>query len=185
MDICGPMHIESMGENKFFLLLVDDYTHMTWIFFLMSKGEAYEKFQIFQAMVERESVKKIKILRSDRGGEFLSREFSEYCDKAGIQCELTPLYMPQHNDMVERKNRTVTEKTRCLLKCSGLPASFWAEATVTIVYLMNISLTITTPNETPYELWTGVKPNVKHLRVFRCIAMVQVPTQKWYKLDDK
>lgn len=97
------MHIESMGENKFFLLLVDDYTHMTWIFFLMSKGEAYEKFQIFQAMVKQESGKKIKILQLDKRGEFHSRAFSEYCDKVGIQRELTLPYTPQHNGTVERK----------------------------------------------------------------------------------
>lgn len=111
MDICGPMHVRSMGGNKFFLLLVDDYTRMTWVYFLQSKSEAFECFLKFQAAVERETVLKVKVLRSDRGGEFLSREFNDHCERSGIQRELTPSYTPQLNGTVERKNRVIVEKT--------------------------------------------------------------------------
>lgn len=145
------MHIESLGGNRYFFLLVDNFSRITWIRFLQSKGQTFETFLKFQAQVERETGNKIKIIPSDIGGEFLSKEFNEHCEKLEIQRELSPPYTPQYNGTVERKNRVVVEKIRCLLKCSGLPVVFWAEAAATAVHLINISPTEAIPNSTPYE----------------------------------
>lgn len=98
---------------------------------------------------------------------------------------MTLLYTPQYNGTVERKYRVVVEKIRCLLKSSGLRIALWAEATAAAVYLINISLMKVIYNSTPYELWTGVKTNVKHLKVFGCLAFTQVPSQKRMKLESK
>lgn len=94
-------------------------------------------------------------------------------------------YTPQHNGTVEQKNQTIVEKARCLLKSSALPMAFWAEAASAAVYLGNISPTEPLPDKTPYEQWTGVKPTVKHLKVFGCLGFVQIPSQRRHKLEDK
>lgn len=139
----------------------------------------------FHASVERETGKKLKVLQSDKGREFMSLEFRRYSDKLGIRRELTVPYTPQQNGVVERKNRTVVEMTRCLLKSAGLPINYWAEAASTSVYLINRSPTQALRNKTPYEMWYGAKPAVGHLRVFGSIVFVLIPAQKHAKLDEK
>lgn len=83
--------------------------------------------------MERQTGDKIRIIHSDKGGKFLSKEFNEHYEKLGIQHEMTPSYTPQYNRTVERNNRVVVEKIRCF------PISFWAEVAATAVYLINIS----------------------------------------------
>ena len=80
-------------------------------------------------------------MRSDRGGEFLSNEFKAFCAENGIQRQLTAPYTPQQNGVLERKNRTIVEMARSLLKGKELPNYFWAEAVATSVYLLNLSPT--------------------------------------------
>ena len=91
--------------------------------------------------MEKESGRNIKVLRSDRGGEFLSNEFKIFCAEKGIQRQLTAPYIPEQNGVAERKNRTVVEMARSLLKEKDLPNYFWAEAVATTVHLLNISPT--------------------------------------------
>lgn len=141
----------SLWGDHFFLVLVVDFTLMTCIFFLKPKAEAFESFMKFQALVERKSRKNIKIMWSDRGGEFLSLEFNDHCDRVGIQWELTTSYTPQLNGIVERKNWTIVEMTQFLLKGSGLLATFWAKAAAATIYLINVMPTDVVPEKTPYE----------------------------------
>ncbi|KAI3675541.1 hypothetical protein L1987_85131 [Smallanthus sonchifolius] len=108
-DVCGPMPTKSLGGNRYFLLFTDDASRMTWVYFLQNKFEVFEKFKIFKAKVETEMSKKIKAFRTDRGGEFCSKEFMFFCEKEGIRRDLTPPYTPEHNGVSERKNRTVVE----------------------------------------------------------------------------
>lgn len=84
VDLCGPMQSNSLGGNRYFMLLIDDYSRMSWVYFLQSMSEAFEQFKNFQAMVERQSGCKLKVLRTDRGGEFTSNEFKQYCARSGI-----------------------------------------------------------------------------------------------------
>ena len=93
----------------------------------------------------------IKKLRTDRGGEFLSNEFTSFCEENGICRELTAPYTPQQNGVAERKNRTVVEMARSMLKAKELPDQFWGEAVATAVYLLNISPTKAVQNKTPYH----------------------------------
>ncbi|GKA02679.1 retrovirus-related pol polyprotein from transposon TNT 1-94 [Tanacetum coccineum] len=79
----------------------------TWVYFLNEKSQAFEAFKKFKAMVEKEKGLKIKSMRSDRGGEFLSKEFNKFCEDNGIRRFLMALYSPQQNGVVERKNRTI------------------------------------------------------------------------------
>lgn len=136
-------------------------------------------------MVERQTRSKIKVLHIDKGGEFTSQEFNSFCERHGIIKQLTTPYTPQQNGVSERKNRTIMEMARALLKDKGMPLKFWAEVVLTAVQLINISFTIALKNKTPYEVWLGYKPKVSHLWVFRCIAYSLLPSNKLQKLDTK
>ena len=94
-DLCGPMNIESLGGSRYFLLFTDDYSRMSWVYFLENKSEAFERFKKFKALVERKSGLLIKTLRIDRGGEFVSIDFNAFCEENGICRELTTPYTPK------------------------------------------------------------------------------------------
>ncbi|XP_058000540.1 uncharacterized protein LOC110654465 [Hevea brasiliensis] len=121
--------------------------------FLKYKPETFENFRKFKAMVEKQSGQCIKALRTDRGGEFLSKEFNHFCEENGICRELMAPYTLEKNGVAERKNHTIVEMARSLLKGKGLPNQHWAEAIATVVYLLNISPTKVVLNQTPYEAW--------------------------------
>ncbi|KAI5348230.1 hypothetical protein L3X38_001117 [Prunus dulcis] len=183
-DICGPMQIASMSENRYFLLFIDDYTRMAWVYFLRNKSNDVECFKKFKAMTELQSGHKVKSFRSDRGGEFMSNEFLTYCSEAGIQRQLTVAYSPQQNVVVERKNRTVIEMAKSMLHEKSLPYEFWAEAVHTAVYLLNRCLSKSLKKMTPFEAYTGRKPGIAHLKVFGCLCHVLIPSVLRHKLEE-
>ncbi|KAJ4820349.1 polyprotein [Rhynchospora pubera] len=184
-DLCGPMEVESIGGSKYLMLLIDDYSRMTWVYFLSYKSEAFGLFKRFKAMAETQTGVRLKALRSDRGGEFQSNEFKQFCEKEGVLQQLTTPYTPEQNGVAERKNRTVVELARSMLKSKNLPNLFWAEAVATAVYLLNLSPTKAVMNRTPYEAWFERKPIVSHLRIFGCVAYTLVNSHSRKKLDAK
>ena len=107
MDLCGPSRKEGTGKENYFMLVIDDYSRLTWVAFLKEKYEAFEKFKIFKALTENQTGKRLKVVRSDRGGEFCSRYFKEFFDDHGIKREYTIPGTPQQNGVVERHNRSV------------------------------------------------------------------------------
>lgn len=126
-DLCGPLTPATLAGNKYFLLLVDDFSKMMWLYMLANKDEAMGAFKKFRILVEKESEKKIKVLRMDRGGEFCSKQFSTYCEDTGIGRHYTEPYTPQQNGVVERRNRTVVAMARSFLKEKGMPATLWGK----------------------------------------------------------
>lgn len=94
-DLCGPISPDTASGCRYFFLLVDDFSRFMWVYFLRSKDEALKAFKNFRALVEKESEEKIKVFRTDRGGEFTSNEFKEYCEGAGIERHYTTPYTPQ------------------------------------------------------------------------------------------
>jgi len=96
-DVCGPMSIESLGGSRYFLLFTDDYSRMSWVYFLKFKSEVFENFRKFKALVEKQSGCSLKALHSDRGGEFTSKEFDDFCEKNGIHRELSAPRTPEKN----------------------------------------------------------------------------------------
>ncbi|MCO5547266.1 hypothetical protein L7F22_000713 [Adiantum nelumboides] len=135
-------------------------------------------------MVEKEDLK-VKSIRSDRGGEFLSEDFARWCKSEGIRRQLTTPYTPSQNGVVERKNRTIMEMARAMLAHASLPRSYWAEACNTAVYIQNRSPTHALQDMTPFQAYYGCKPTVSHFRVFGCSAFVHIPKEKRQKLDFK
>jgi len=150
-DLCGPMKTESLSRSWYFLLFIDDYNLFSWVYFLKFKSKTFDNLKKFKAFVEDESGKKLKALCTDRSGEFLSSEFTAYCDEHGIHRELTAPHTLEQNGVVEWKNKTVVEMARGLLKAKGLSNYFWGEAIATAVYLLNISPTKAVLNKTPFE----------------------------------
>ncbi|OMO69396.1 Integrase, catalytic core [Corchorus capsularis] len=122
------------------------------------------------ALVEKESGFKIQALRSDRGGEFTSNGFQEFCDAKGICRLLTTPRSPQQNRVVKRKNRTVLKMTRSMLKTKKMPKEFWAQDVDCAVYLLNKCTTRAVENKTPLEAWSGKKPSVSHLKLMDRMA---------------
>lgn len=149
------------------------------------KVKALDKFKEFKALAEKQSGQYLKVLRSDRGGEYTSNLFKSFCRAHGIYHHLTTAYTPQQNGVTERKNRTILDMARSMVKAKHMPRTFWAEAVLCAVYLLNRCPTKSVGNKTPNEAWSGSKPSVGHLRIFGCIAYAHVPDQKRKKLDDK
>ncbi|MCO5594848.1 hypothetical protein L7F22_048882 [Adiantum nelumboides] len=103
-DLCGKMSTSALGGSFNFLLLVDDYSRKMWVYFIREKSEAFGKFKLWHKLVENETGKKVKKLRTDRGGEFISDEFNSYCNDYGIKRQLTTAHTPQQNGVVKRGN---------------------------------------------------------------------------------
>ncbi|CAH9095067.1 unnamed protein product [Cuscuta epithymum] len=182
-DLCGPMGTESLGGRRYFLMITDDFTRMSWVYFQKTKSEALENFKKFKALVENQTGKSVKALRTDRGGEFSSNAFTEFCDEHGIRREFTAPYTPEQNGVAERMNRTVVEMARSMLKAKNMPTKFWGEAVSTAVYILNVCPTKAVLNCTPFEAWRKKTPSVGHMKVFGCIAYTLVNLRT--KLEDK
>ncbi|KAL8087732.1 hypothetical protein AgCh_037766 [Apium graveolens] len=184
-DIAGPFDIPSLGGNRYYLTFVDDFSRKSWVYIIKEKSEALDKFKEFKALAEKQSGYYLKTLRSDRGGEYTSNLFKSFCRAHGINHQLTTTYTPQQNGVAERKNRTILDMARSMVKAKHLPRTFWAEPVQCAVYLLNRCPTKSVRNKTPNEAWSGSKPSVGHLRIFGCIAYAHIPDQKRKKLDDK
>ena len=181
---------------------------MLWVSLLKQKLEAFEAFKSFKAQAEREKELKRSLgfptaskgcplsagcwssllrgfripFRTDNGGEFTSKEFISFCSEHGIQRHFSTPYTPEQNGVVERKNRTILDMTRAMLKNKNLPKG---EAVSTAVYLLNRAPTKSLEGKTPYEGWTGRQPYVEHLKVFGCIVVVKTLGKSLRKLDDR
>ena len=123
-------------------------------------------------------------MRTDHGGEFTFEEFSKWCEEKGIRRQLTIPYTPQQNRVVERKNRTVVGLIRSVLKEKSLSLELWGEAINTCAYVLNRSSTKSSQEKTPYEMWSGKKPKLSHLRIFGLIVHVKTPGALG-KLEDR
>jgi transposase InsO family protein len=102
LDVCGPIPSSSISGYAYYVFFIDDYSRKTLVYFLKSKYEVFSKFKEFKALIENLFVKRIKILRSDNGGEYNSKDFRKYCKYVGIKRDLTTPYNPQQNG-VEKK----------------------------------------------------------------------------------
>ncbi|GJZ45702.1 retrotransposon protein, putative, ty1-copia subclass [Tanacetum coccineum] len=127
------------------------------------KDEAIDKFVLYKTEVENQLGKKIKVVLSDGGGEYVS-PYANLCAKHGIRHEFTAPCSPQQNGTAERKNRTLKEMVNAMLISSSLSQDIWGEANLTATYLLN-KIPRKEKEETPYELWMGKKPSYQYLRV--------------------
>ena len=182
-DICDLKFIQTRGGKKYFLILIDDCTRYCYVYLLRSKYEALEMFQHFKNEVENQLDRKIKVIRSDRGGEY-EAPFGDFCSQHGIIHQTTAPYSPQQNGVAEHKNKTLKEMMNALLLSSGLPQNLWGEAILSANYILN-RIPHKKTNKSPYELWKGRRPSYKYLKVWGCLAKVAVPIPKKVKIGQK
>jgi transposase InsO family protein len=142
------------------MILIDDYSRMTWVTFLKEKSKEFENLKELKALVENKTNLKINWLRLDKGSEFISNEFKEFCEiheiKTFFSCKNST-----KNGVVERNNRTIQEMVRTMLNEANLSCRFWTEAINDVIYILNIGKIRVNENKTPYELWKGRPKPVK------------------------
>lgn len=185
VDVCGPMRNESKGKARYFLTLTDDYSRWTEVRFLRKKSKVLQFFKKFKALVEKQTGQTIKCLQSDNGRKFCNEEFDRFLKEEEIARKFTTPYTPQLNGVAERKNRTFMKMARCMLTQSKLPISFWAEGVATANFVRNRCITKILTDKTPYELWYGKRPNVKHIRIFGEVAYMLDKTPGKGKLEPR
>jgi transposase InsO family protein len=133
------MSTTSLHGLSYYVMFIDDFSRKTWIFFMKTKDEAFSRFQEFRAQIENQIGEKIKVLRSDNGGEYTSNDFKDFCKKAGIKRELVVSYNPQQNGVAERKNRSIIGFAKAMMHDQELSMFLWEEACNTMVYVHNKS----------------------------------------------
>ncbi|KAI5324165.1 hypothetical protein L3X38_033238 [Prunus dulcis] len=161
----APLSIASRGGFSYFITFTDDYSRLGYVYLIKYKSKAFEKFKEFKNEVEKQTGKSIRILRSDRGGEYLSTEFLEYLKKHDILSQWTPPGTPQLNGVSERRNRTLIDMVRSMMSYTDLPVLFWGYALQTAAYLLNKVPSNSMPR-TPHEMWFGRKPSLNHLKIW-------------------
>jgi transposase InsO family protein len=181
-DLCGPL-ADSLGKSKYIATFLDDYSGFSTVVLLKQKSDTYDAVVNTINMFETQTGRKVKAVRSDRGGEYMSNALQDYFKEKGIQHQPTMAYSPQSNGKAERLNRTLQEKARAMMSEANLPESLWGEAVNTANYLKNKSPTAN-KDKTPWELFFGKKPDLSNLRPFGCEAFVHIPKTKRSKLDD-
>ncbi|KAJ9566747.1 hypothetical protein OSB04_002713 [Centaurea solstitialis] len=164
-DVCGPFSHEARGGYRYFITFTDDFSRYGYVYLMRHKSEAFEKFKEFQNEVHNQHDRKIKFLRSARGGEYLSQEFDSHLKECGIVSQLTPPYTPQMNGVSERRNRTLLDMVRSMMCRSTLAISFWGHALETTSHILNKGSTKSI-EKTPYEIWTGKKPKLSFLKIW-------------------
>ncbi|GJR79293.1 retrovirus-related pol polyprotein from transposon TNT 1-94 [Tanacetum coccineum] len=166
MDLCGPMRVASVNGKKYILVIVDDFSRFTWVYFLRSKDETPEIIKKFIAQAQLNYKAKVCKIQTDNGTEFKNATLKAHYEKIGIMQQFSIAHTPQKNGVVERRNRTLVEAARTMLIFSRLPEFLWAEAVATACFTQNRSIINTRYNKTPYELLRGRKLNVKYFHVF-------------------
>ncbi|GJX63996.1 putative ribonuclease H-like domain-containing protein [Tanacetum coccineum] len=168
MDLFGPTFVKSLMKKMYCLVVTDDYSRFTWVFFLATKDETSGILKSFITGIENLVDHKVKVIRCDNGTEFKNREMNQFCEMKGILRQFSIARTPQQNGVAERRNRTLIEAARTMLADSKLPTTFWAEAVNTACYVQNRVLVVKPYNKTPYELFHGRTPTLSFMRPFGC-----------------
>jgi hypothetical protein len=192
-DICGPFNVKSVDGYDSFITFTYDYSRYGYIYPIKERSEALDKFKIFKAEVENQHDLKIKIVRSDRGGEYYGQHtpygqvpgsFAKSLMEQGIVAQYSMPGEPQQNGVAERCNRTLMDMVRCMISYSTLPVSLWMEALKTAIHILNRVPSKSVP-KTSYEIRTGRVPSVNHLRVWGSPREAKVFNPTIAKLDPK
>nr|GEV19806.1 hypothetical protein [Tanacetum cinerariifolium] len=140
MDLCGPMRVASINGKRYVLVIVDDYSRYTWTHFLRSKDETPEVLIDFLRLVQRGLQAQVRVVRTDKGTEFMNQTLHSYLAAEGIQHQTSVARTPEQNGVVKKQNRTLVEAARTMLSAAKVPLFFWAEAIATACFTQNRSL---------------------------------------------
>ncbi|GKA31723.1 putative ribonuclease H-like domain-containing protein [Tanacetum coccineum] len=185
MDLFGPTFMSSLMHKKYCLVVTDDYSRFTWVFFLTTKDETSEILKNFIKEIENLVDKIVKIIRSDNGTEFKNKVMDDFCREKGIKREYSISRTPQQNGVAKRRNKTLIKAARTMLADSKLPTTFWAKVVSTACYVQNRVLIVKPHNKTPYELFRGFKPTLSFMRPFGCHVPIINTLDSLGKFDGK
>ena len=171
-DVCGSFDVQIRSGYTYFIIFIDDLFRYKYVYLIKHKSEAFEKFKEFMHEVEKQTGKFVKVLRSDRGGEYLSLEFLRYLKDNGIVFQWIPLGTPQLNGVSERRNWILLDMVWSMMSFIDLPLFFWRHVFLTSIHLLNRGLSKSVPT-TPYEIWFDKKPSLDYLMTWRCLAYIK------------
>jgi hypothetical protein len=192
-DICGPFSVKSVEGFDSFIIFTDDFSRYGYIYPIKERSKALDKFKIFKAEVENQHDTKIKVVRSDHGGEYYSRHtpygqvpgpFVRFLQENSIVTQYSLSGDPQQNEMAERRNRILMDMVRSMLSNSTLPISLCMEGLKPAIHILNRILSKSVP-KTSYELWIGRKLTLNYLHVWGCPAEAKLFNPSIMKLDPK
>lgn len=170
-DLCGPIY------GCYISGIIDVASGMVWVRIIKKKSYTSQHVMEWCTRAQTQTGKTLKRFHSDGGGEYLSNELKTFFMKQGTVMTTTTKGTPQHNGIMERMNRTILEIARSMLWHAHMHVSYWMDAVTTAVYLINrmVPSSLKSLNMTRYEAWTGVKPDLSHLRVFGCDVFRHIP----------
>nr|GEZ25953.1 retrovirus-related Pol polyprotein from transposon TNT 1-94 [Tanacetum cinerariifolium] len=185
MDLCGLMRVASINGKRYVLVIVDDFSRYTWTHFLRSKEETPKVLIDFIKLVQRGLQAQVRVVRTDKGTEFLNQTLHAYFAAEGIQHQTSVARTPKQNGVVERRNRTLVEAARTILNAAKVPLFFWAEAIATACFTQNRSLVIPRHEKTPYHIINDRKPSVKFFHIFGFICYIVRDGENLDKMKEK
>lgn len=191
IDTVGPISTPSLSRCKYFVLATEEYSNFKLIEFVRAKSDVGSALKQIVTRTELQSKRPVKKIVTDNGSEYVNLALSSWLDERGIVHETSAQYTPEQNGRAERANRTIIEGIRTLLhSCKftddHMKQQSWAEAANTVVYTTNLLLSPRSKEKTRFELFTGKKPDVAHLRTFGQRAMVRIPdSQRSGKYSEK
>lgn len=191
IDICGPFLTQTHDGFKYFITFTDDLSRFGYVYLIVEKSNALDMFKVFKAEVENQLDLKIKVVISDRGGEFYGRfdearrnlgPFARFLQQEGIVAQYTNPGTPQQNGVFERRNKTLKDMMRSMIANTNLPIFLWGEALKTKNYIPN-KVPTKSVNQIHFELWNKRKPSLNHIRVCGCKAEAKLYNPLEKKLD--
>nr|GEV02147.1 retrovirus-related Pol polyprotein from transposon TNT 1-94 [Tanacetum cinerariifolium] len=172
IDLFRPTFVKSLNKKSYYLVVTDDYSRFTWVFFLATKNETSPILKTFITGLENQLSLKVKVIRSYNGTESTNNDLNQFCRIKGIKREFSIPRTLQQNGVAKRKNRTLIKAARTMLADSLLPIPFWAEAVNTACYVQNRVLVTKPYNKTPYELLHDRTPSIGFMRPFDCLVTI-------------
>ncbi|GJY83812.1 putative ribonuclease H-like domain-containing protein [Tanacetum coccineum] len=185
MYLFGPTNVKSLMKKYYCLVVTDDFSRFSWVFFLAIKDETSGILKTFITEIENQLDYKVKVIRSDNGTEFKNSVMNQFCEIKGIKREFSVARTPQQNGVAKRRNRTLIEAARTMLVDSKLATTFWAEAVNIACYVLNRVLVIKPHNKTPYELIRGRIPLIDFMKTFGCPVTILNTRNHLGKFDGK
>jgi transposase InsO family protein len=190
-DLTGPFNkAGAHSGGRYVLVVVDDYSRFVWVRVLNTKDSStvltvLQEYKAWAEARQHTHGHRLLAIRCDGGGEFHSTASLEWYAEHGIEVQTTAPHTSQTNGVAERMHRTIMDKVRTVLSSASMPAAFWPEAVKYVAHTINRLPSRSLGNTTPFELWTGQKPDISHLRPFGCVAFRHIPAQDRHKLSDR
>ena len=177
IDLWGPYNTPTVDGKKYFLTIMDDFSRVTWLFLLSHKSAVCVSIRMFLQYVQTQFGKKVKVLRTDNGTEFVNSECHKLFTELGILHQRSCPYTPQQNGVAERKHRHLLEVTRALRLQAHIPIRYWGQCILAAAYIINRLPSSVLHFNTPYERLYGSKPSISHVKTLGCLCFVKLLTQ--------